>query len=172
MTNRTVALGATIVALAVATALAAPQQMGGAPQPQTTQMVLKGKAPVSTDLLKVKLPTPQEADLSNGLHLIVLEDHRVPLVTFQIIIPGAGGYFDPTDKIGLASYTASLMREGTKTRTSPQISEALETMAAPAERRKRPVEHQRVDFRKRTHRGLRQVDGPGVGRAPQPDVRS
>ncbi|MGZ8697939.1 MAG: M16 family metallopeptidase [Gaiellaceae bacterium] len=130
MTNRTVALGATIVALAMASALAAPQQMGGAPQPQTTQMVLKGKAPVSTELLKVKLPTPQQADLSNGLHLIVLEDHRVPLVTFQIIIPGAGGYFDPTDKIGLASYTASLMREGTKTRTSLQISEALETMAA------------------------------------------
>ena len=60
----------------------------------------------------------------------MLEDHRLPQVTFQIIIPGAGGYFDPADKIGLASYTASLMREGTKTRTSPQISEALETMAA------------------------------------------
>ena len=54
----------------------------------------------------------------------------LPQVTFQIIIPGAGGYFDPADKIGLASYTAALMREGTKTRTSPQISEALETMAA------------------------------------------
>ena len=60
----------------------------------------------------------------------MLEDHRLPQVTFQLIIPGAGGYFDPSDKIGLASFTASLMREGTGTRTSPQISEALETMAA------------------------------------------
>jgi predicted Zn-dependent peptidase len=93
-------------------------------------MVLKKKAPVSNDVLKVKLPRPQEADLPNGLHLMVLEDHRLPQVTFTLIIPGAGGYFDPADKIGLASYTASLMREGTKTRTSPQISEALETMAA------------------------------------------
>ena len=49
---------------------------------------------------------------------MVLEDHRLPQITFTIIIPGAGGYFDPADKIGLASYTASLMREGTKTRTS------------------------------------------------------
>lgn len=129
MSNRTVALGAVLAALAIASASAAPQQAGG-PQPQTTQMVLKGKAPVSSELLKVKLPKPQEADLANGLHLIVLEDHRVPLVTFQIIVPGAGGYFDPADKIGVAGYTASLMREGTKTRTSPQISEALETMAA------------------------------------------
>ena len=129
MSNRTVALAAGLAALAIASPHAAPQQAASAPPP-TTQMVLKGKAPVSTELLKVKLPKPQEADLANGLHLIVLEDHRLPQVTFQIIIPGAGGYFDPAEKIGLATYTASLMREGTKTRTSPQISEALETMAA------------------------------------------
>jgi zinc protease len=100
------------------------------PQPSTTQMVLKHKAPVSADVLKVKLPRPQEADLANGLHLIVLEDRRLPQITFQIIIPGAGGYFDPADRVGLAAFTAQLMREGTKTRTSPQISETLETMSA------------------------------------------
>jgi predicted Zn-dependent peptidase len=93
-------------------------------------MVLKGKAPVSKEILRVKLPRPREADLPNGLHLMVMEDRRLPQVTFQIIIPGAGGYFDPSDRIGLASHTATLMREGTRTRTSPQISEALETMAA------------------------------------------
>ena len=111
-------------------ASALPQAPAAPPQPSTTQMVLKGKAPVSNDILKVKLPRPQEVDLPNGLHLMVLEDHRLPQVTFTLMIPGAGGYLDPPDKIGLASYTASLMREGTKTRTSPQISEALETMAA------------------------------------------
>jgi zinc protease len=119
------------LAFAVGLLAGAPGQAPGpASQPAATQMVLKGKAPVSTDVLKVKLPRPQEADLANGLHLMVLEDHRLPQITFTILIPGAGGYFDPTDKIGLATYTASLMREGTKTRTSPQISEALETMAA------------------------------------------
>lgn len=101
-----------------------------APQPSTTQMVLKGKAPVSNDVLKVKLPRPQGVDLPNGLHLMVLEDHRLPQITFNLIIAGAGGYYDPPDQIGLANDTASLMREGTKTRTSPQISESLETMAA------------------------------------------
>lgn len=115
----------------VAVLAAAPPQAPAPPQqPSTTQMVLKGKAPVSNEVLKVKLPRPQEADLPNGLHIMVLEDRRLPQITFNIIIPGAGGYYDPSDKIGLASYTASLMREGTKTRTSPQISEALETMAA------------------------------------------
>lgn len=98
--------------------------------PSTTKMVLKGKAPVSREILKVTLPKPQLADLPNGLRLMVLEDRRVPQISFQLIVPGAGGYFDPPDAIGLSNYTASLMREGTKTRTSPEISEALETMAA------------------------------------------
>jgi zinc protease len=115
----------------VAVVAGAPSQ-AAAPPPQApaTRMVLKGKAPVSNDILKVKLPRPQEADLPNGLHLMVLEDRRLPQITFTLLIPGAGGYFDPADKIGLANYTATLMREGTKARTSPQISEALETMAA------------------------------------------
>ena len=52
--------------------------------------------------------------LPNGLHLMVLEDHRLPQVSFQIIIPGAGGYYDPADKIGLASTPRTMMREGTE----------------------------------------------------------
>jgi len=126
-----VAAGALALAMGAATLVAQqPPAPGGGQGPSTTAMVLKGKAPVSNEILRVKLPKPKEADLANGLHLMVMEDRRLPQVTFQIIIPGAGGYFDPEDKIGLASYTATLMREGTKTRTSPQISEALETMSA------------------------------------------
>jgi len=123
---------ATVLRLATIGLLAGalPQAPATAPPPSATKMVLKGKAPVSNEVLKVKLPRPQEADLANGLHLMVLEDRRLPQITFTLLIRGAGGYFDPADKIGLANYTASLMREGTKTRTSPQISEALETMAA------------------------------------------
>jgi predicted Zn-dependent peptidase len=94
-------------------------------------VVLKGKAPVSDEILRVRLPRPQEADLANGLHLMVLEDRRVPVVTFTLLIPGAGGYYDPADLLGLATFTAAMMREGTTTRTSAQISEQLETMAAP-----------------------------------------
>ena len=61
-------------------------------------MVLKGRAPVSSEILKVKLPRPKEADLPSGLHLMVMEDRRLPQVTFQILIPGAGGYYDPATR--------------------------------------------------------------------------
>jgi zinc protease len=100
---------------------------------QTTKAegtVLKNKAPVNKELLRVKLPKPTEMDLSNGVHLIVLEDHRTPQVNFQMIIDGAGGYYDPGSTPGLAGFTATLMREGTTTKTSEQISEQLDRLAA------------------------------------------
>jgi zinc protease len=102
-----------------------------APQtPKNQPVVMKGRAPVSTEVLKIKLARPAEADLPNGAHLMVLEDHRAPQVVFQILIPGAGGYFDPAGTPGLASVTSTMMREGTATRTTQQISETLERMAA------------------------------------------
>ena len=92
--------------------------------------ILKNKAPVSSEIIKVHLPRPGEADLPNGLHLMVLEDHRAPVVNFQLLIDGAGGYFDPADQVGLASFTASLMREGTTSKKSEEISQALDRLAA------------------------------------------
>ena len=91
---------------------------------------MKGLAPVSQDVLKIKLPRPAEVDLPNGAHLMVLEDHRVPSISFQIMMMGAGGYYDPADLPGLADTTASLMDEGTATRTSEQIAQSLDTLAA------------------------------------------
>jgi predicted Zn-dependent peptidase len=100
-------------------------------QPSPTQgVVKKGKVPVSREILKVKLPKPAEVDLPNGLHLMVLEDHRLPQISFQIFVPGAGGFYDPADAPGLASFVAGVMREGTVSRTSEQISQQLEVMAA------------------------------------------
>lgn len=93
-------------------------------------VVMKGRAPVSNEVLEIRLPRPVHAELSNGLHLMVLEDHRVPQVSFRIVIPGAGGYYDPSGMIGLSSIVAALMREGTASRTSSQMSEQLETIAA------------------------------------------
>ena len=96
----------------------------------TAGVVKKGRVPISNEILKITLPKPVEADLSNGLHLLVLEDHRLPQVSFQLFVPGAGGYYDPAGQPGTASFVAALMREGTASRTSEQISQQLEVMAA------------------------------------------
>jgi zinc protease len=112
-------------------ALSLAGMMLSAQEPSPTRgVVRKGRVPVSEEILKIKLPHASEATLPNGLHLMVLEDRRLPQISFQLVIPGAGGYFDPAEQPGLASFTASLMREGTPSRKSNQISEQLELMAA------------------------------------------
>ena len=123
-------MGIVLVAGFTATLSVAAQQQ--APQNPSTApgTILKNRAPVSNEVLKVHLPKPQEADLPNGIHLMVLEDHRAPLVNMQLIIEGAGGYYDPASSPGLAGFTAALMREGTATKTSEQISEQLDRLAA------------------------------------------
>ena len=115
-------------ALAALTAQAPPPPQGDAPS--TKGVVRKHHVPVSNEIVKIALPKPAEAELANGLHLIVLEDRRLPQISFQLYIPGAGGYYDPDDQPGLAGFTAALMREGTPARTSSQISQQLEVMAA------------------------------------------
>jgi len=90
----------------------------------------KDKAPVSKDVLRVKLPKAAEFKLSNGLTVLLLEDHRAPLVTARLIIQGAGALDDPTDLPGLANVTAAMLKEGTRTRSSKQIAEEIERLGA------------------------------------------
>jgi len=130
MSKRILTAAAIVVLSMAVTAAQAPT--GAQPASPSKGVVVKGKAPVSNEVLKVSLPKAQQADLANGAHLIVLEDHRVPLVSMRIDIRGAGGYFDPSDMPGVASVTAALLSEGTKTRTSQQIATALDTLAARA----------------------------------------
>ncbi|HEY3382926.1 MAG TPA: pitrilysin family protein [Vicinamibacterales bacterium] len=130
MFTRTVTALALVALSAVGTSAQVPTQNAPAQTPSTKGVVLKGRAPVSNDILKVTLPRAQQADLVNGVHLIVLEDHRVPQISIRLDIRGAGGYFDPADMPGVATVVAAMLSEGTKTRTSQQIAEQLETLAA------------------------------------------
>jgi len=120
----------TLLACALAAVSLAAQGPAEKPPAPAKPTQMKNLAPVNKEVLKITLPRAAESDLSNGAHLMVLEDHRVPSISFQILITGAGGYYDPPDLPGLADTTASLMDEGTATRTSEQIAQALDTMAA------------------------------------------
>ena len=50
----------------------------------------KNRAPVSKDILKVTLPRATEATLSNGLTVLIMENHRLPMISMQFNISGAG----------------------------------------------------------------------------------
>lgn len=63
--------------------------------------------------------------LENGLVLMVVERHNLPVVKVSIGID-AGNLHEPAEKAGLANLTASLLTEGTKNRTAQEISEEIE----------------------------------------------
>ncbi len=76
-----------------------------------------------------KLPRRQRFTLSNGLDVVLVEQHEVPLVEFRMLVRG-GSSVDPADRHGLASLTASMLREGAAGMSSQDIDEAVEGLGA------------------------------------------
>ena len=74
-------------------------------------------------------PTIQKATLSNGLELLLVEKHDLPLVGLNIFIK-SGWAADPQDRPGTASLTSEMMNEGTKTRNALQISNEVKQLGA------------------------------------------
>ncbi len=56
-------------------------------------------------------PEPERVVLDNGMVVYLLEDHELPLVTVTATMR-TGSWLDPTDKVGLAAMTGSVMRTG------------------------------------------------------------
>ena len=73
----------------------------------------------------LKVPPYQKTKLPNGMTIILMPQTEVPIVSMSIGIR-AGSINDPAGKEGLASLTADLLRKGTKSRTSEQISSELD----------------------------------------------
>ena len=96
----------------------------------TSKVERKNRAPVSKDVLKATLPRATETTLSNGVVVLIMENHRLPLISIQYNISGAGPLFDPSNTPGLANIAALMLREGTKTKTSVEIAEQSAQLGA------------------------------------------
>ena len=70
--------------------------------------------------------------LSNGLILLVSEEHSLPSVTFQLLLE-AGARSDPPGQEGVAHLTARGLLLGTSTLTAPQINKSLDFLGASLE---------------------------------------
>ena len=75
------------------------------------------------------LPKPVEKTLENGLRVIVVPKTGVPLVSARLMVM-TGSERDTAPLAGLASLTASLVTEGTRTRSSEQIDRGVEALGA------------------------------------------
>ena len=84
-------------------------------------------------LPEFNVPEPTRVVLDNGMVVILLEDHELPLVDASVRIH-TGARLEPADKVGLASLTGSVMRTGgTRTMSGDELDEFLEGKAASVE---------------------------------------
>ena len=69
----------------------------------------------------LSLPPVIERTLPNGLRLLVVEHHELPIADAMLVV-GTGGEADPADKPGVATLVASMLQEGTTTRSALEIA--------------------------------------------------
>ena len=73
---------------------------------------------------KVSLPPITTRQLPNGLKLMIVEQHELPLADFVLLV-GSGSTADPASKPGIANLLSAMLREGTTTRKSLEIADQI-----------------------------------------------
>ena len=92
------------------------------------QKVDRSKAPAAGPAPKIQIGSYQLFTLDNGLKVIVVENHKLPTVSYSLQLD-----LDPIkegDKAGYTSLAGSLMSAGTESKTKDQISSSVDFIGA------------------------------------------
>lgn len=77
--------------------------------------------PAALPAQSIHIPPHEKVVFKNGLTVLLLEKHGVPIVNFTAMVK-TGSAADPPGEEGLASITAQLLRKGTQKRTAQQFA--------------------------------------------------
>jgi zinc protease len=77
--------------------------------------------PAALRAQSIHIPPHEKVVFKNGLTVLLLEKHGVPIVNFAALVK-TGAAADPPGQEGLASITAQLLRKGTQKRTAQQFA--------------------------------------------------
>ena len=73
------------------------------------------------------LPAIEKTKLSNGLDVWMVEQKELPIVALNLVLR-SGQANEPDDRTGLANMTATLLDDGTKTRSAVDITNQLQAL--------------------------------------------
>lgn len=71
---------------------------------------------------------PKALDMGKNVQVWYVEDHTLPMIAITAALP-AGSAYDPTNKAGLAAFTADMLNEGAGNLASQQFQQALSNKA-------------------------------------------
>jgi predicted Zn-dependent peptidase len=77
--------------------------------------------PAALRAQSIHIPPHEKVVFKNGLTVLLLEKHGVPIVNFAALVK-TGSAADPPGQEGLASITVQLLRKGTQKRTAQQFA--------------------------------------------------
>ncbi len=100
-----------------------PYRLTAQQHPDRTNPPALGPAPT------MRVPTPVVSHLRNGLELVTVPMHEVPLVDVTVLI-GAGGLRDTESEPGLASFTAGMLQQGAGSRSALDIADQAAYLGA------------------------------------------
>ncbi len=95
----------------------------------TTAEAQKVSPPPAGALRPYVFPQVEQFTLSNGLKVILVEKHTLPVVEGRLILD-AGAMREPAAKNGLASLTGRLLSEGTADMTGAEIARQMDALGA------------------------------------------
>ncbi len=87
------------------------------------------QAPPPLPSRPITLPSTLQTKLANGLEVVVVEDTRLPLVSYRLALR-TGDAHDPEDLPGLMDMMTGLLVEGTESRTSREIADEVARLGA------------------------------------------
>ena len=115
-----------LAALVLATPIAAQQRQTTQGAPRTALDRTKVPEPGRTPVLRV--PAWTKTTLSNGAQLIVSPKRDLPLVSVTLNFVGGTHQFEASQKLGVGSFTAAMLSEGTTTRSGDALADAQQLL--------------------------------------------
>lgn len=97
-------------------------------QVQNKSLVDRTKAPSPQPNPTIKIDVPEVTTLDNGLKVIVVENHKLPRVSFQMFVDYP--ILPEGKKVGLGGIVGQLLSSGTTTLTKDQFDEEIDYMGA------------------------------------------
>lgn len=99
-------------------------------QPSVTpDAPFRAHPPAPNGTVSFVAPKIKEARLKNGVRVLTVERHDLPIVSARLVVRlGAGDL--PDVRPGLASFVGSMMEQGTERRTALELSDQLEASGA------------------------------------------
>jgi zinc protease len=96
---------------------------------ETPDAPFRKQAPAADGKVTFVAPKIVEGQLKNGVRVLIVERHDLPLVSARLVVSSGAGDV-PDARPGLLSFVGSMLEQGTKKRSALQLSDDFEAIGA------------------------------------------